>query len=78
MIPIKIGVVDLQTLKQKMDEIRSKEAELNDERVRLETELHKAEAQELNEEKLLEWSKIFGMIIPFGVGVIYLAFFFIT
>ena len=53
----KIGAVDLHTLKQKMDKIRSEEAELNDERLRLETELDKAEAQELNEQKLLEFCR---------------------
>ena len=51
----RIGAIDLHTLKQKMDEIRSEEAKLNEERLRLETELHKAAAQELNEEKLLEF-----------------------
>jgi len=48
----KIGAMDLHTLKQKMDRIKNEEAELNEEKLRLERELRKAEAQELNEDKL--------------------------
>jgi len=51
----KIGVIDLQTLKQKMDEVKKEEAELTKERSRLERELRKAEAQELNEQKLYQF-----------------------
>jgi len=51
----KIGAIDLQTLKQKMDEIKNEEAGLNEEKLRLEKELHKAKAQELNEEKLYQF-----------------------
>ncbi|MBA7628202.1 hypothetical protein ES703_35678 [subsurface metagenome] len=48
----KIGAIDLQTLKQKVDEIKNEEAGLNEEKLRLDKELHKAKAQDLNEEKL--------------------------
>jgi len=51
----KIGAIDLQTLKQKMDDIRSEEARLNEEELRLKAELRQAQAQELNEEKLFEF-----------------------
>lgn len=53
----KIGAIDLQTLKQKMDDIRSEETGLKEEELRLEAELRKAEAQELNTEKLYEFCK---------------------
>ncbi len=51
----KIAAIDLPTLKKKMDDIRSEEAQLNKERLRLEVELRQAQAQELNEEKLYEF-----------------------
>jgi hypothetical protein len=51
----KIGAIDLQTLKQKMDDIRSEEAQLNEEELRLKAELRQSQAQELNEEKLFEF-----------------------
>jgi len=51
----KIGAIDLPTLKQKMDEIKKEEAGLTEENLRLEKELNKAEAQELNEEKLYQF-----------------------
>jgi len=51
----KIGAIDLQTLKQKMDPIKNEEAGLNEEKLRLEKELHKTKAQELNEEKLYQF-----------------------
>ena len=51
----KIGAIDLQTLKQKMDEIKNEKAGLNEEKLRLEKELHKAKTQELNEEKLYQF-----------------------
>ncbi len=51
----KIAAIDLPTLKQKMDDIRSEEAQRNEERLRLEVELRQAQAQELNEEKLYEF-----------------------
>ena len=53
----KVGAMDLQTLKQKMDEIKSEEAKLNQEQLKLDTELRKAEAQELNEERLYEFCR---------------------
>jgi len=53
----KVGAIDLQTLKQKMDEIKSEEAKLNQEQLKLDTELRKAEAQELNEERLYEFCR---------------------
>ncbi len=53
----KIAAIDLPTLKQKMDDIKSEEAKLNQEAVRLEAELRKAKAQELNEEKLFEFCR---------------------
>ncbi len=53
----KIGAIDLHTLKQKMDEIRSEETRLNEESVTLEAELRRAQAQELNEEKLYEFCR---------------------
>jgi site-specific DNA recombinase len=53
----KIGAIDLQTLKQKIDDIRSEETRLKEEELRLEAELRKAEAQELNTEKLYEFCK---------------------
>jgi len=42
----KIGAIDLQTLKQKMDEIK------NEEKPKLEKELHRVKVQELNEKRL--------------------------
>lgn len=51
----KIGAIDLQTLKQKMDEVKKEEAELSEEELRLKGELRKAKAQELNEEKLYQF-----------------------
>lgn len=54
-MPIRLGAIDLQTLKQKMDEIKNEEAGLNEEKLRLEKELHKAKVQELNEEKLYQF-----------------------
>jgi len=53
----KIGAIDLQTLKQKMDEIKNEEAQLNEEKLRLERELREARAQELNEEKLYQFCR---------------------
>jgi site-specific DNA recombinase len=51
----KIGAMDLQTLKRKMDEVKREEAKLTEEKFRLEGELRRAEAQELNEGKLYEF-----------------------
>jgi site-specific DNA recombinase len=51
----KIGAIDLQTLKQKMDEIKEEQRNLEGEKLNLEKELRKAQAQELNEEKLYEF-----------------------
>lgn len=51
----KIGVIDLQTLKRKMDEIKEEQAKLEGVKVELERELRKAGAQELNEEKLYQF-----------------------
>jgi len=51
----KIGAIDLQTLKRKMDEIKSEEAELDQEKSRLGREIRISEAQELNEEKLYQF-----------------------
>lgn len=51
----KIGAIDLQTLKRKMDEVKKEEAELTEEKFRLKGELRRVEAQELNEEKLCEF-----------------------
>lgn len=48
----KIGAIDLPTLKRKMDAIKSEKARLSEEQARLEGELRKCEAQELNDEKL--------------------------
>lgn len=48
----KIGAIDLQTLKRKMDEVKSEEAELDQEKSRLKREIRRSEARELNEEKL--------------------------
>lgn len=48
----KIGAIDLQNLKRKMDEIKSEEVELDQEKSRLEKEIRRSEARELNEEKL--------------------------
>lgn len=51
----KVGAIGLPTLKQKMDEIKREETKLQEEKSRLERELNKAEAQELNEEKLYQF-----------------------
>jgi site-specific DNA recombinase len=51
----KIGAIDLQTLKRKMDEIKEEQRNLERERLNLEKELRKAQAQELNEEKLYQF-----------------------
>jgi site-specific DNA recombinase len=48
----KIGAINIQTLKHKMDQIKKEEVELNKEKLSLEAEIRKAQAQELNEEKL--------------------------
>jgi site-specific DNA recombinase len=51
----KIGAIDLQTLKRKMDEIKEEQVKLQNEKAELENELRKVEAQELNEEKLYQF-----------------------
>jgi len=51
----KMGAMDLQTLKRKMDEIKSEEAELDQEKSRLEKEIRRSESRELNEEKLYKF-----------------------
>ena len=51
----KIGAIDLPTLKRKMDAINSEKASLSEEQARFESELHKAQAQELNDEKLYQF-----------------------
>jgi len=51
----KIGAMDLETLKRKMDELRSEETKLDQERSKLEGEIRRSEAQELNEEKLYQF-----------------------
>jgi site-specific DNA recombinase len=51
----KIGAIDVQTLKQKMDETKEEQVKLENEKVELEKELTKAGAQELNEEKLYQF-----------------------
>lgn len=51
----KVGAIDLPTLKQKIEAIKKEEAELTEEKARLDSEVRKAEAQELNEEKLHEF-----------------------
>jgi len=51
----KMGAIDLQTLKRKMDEIKSEEAELDQEKSRLEKEIRRSESRELNEEKLYQF-----------------------
>ncbi len=51
----KIGVMDLQTLKRKMDEVKREEAKLTEEKFRLEGELRRGEVQKLNEGKLYEF-----------------------
>ena len=51
----KIGVIDLTTLKQKLDALRCEEARLHEEELRLKAELRQAQAQELNEEKLFQF-----------------------
>ncbi len=52
---LQIGVIDLTTLRQKLDALRCEEARLNEEELRLKAELRQAQAQELNEEKLFEF-----------------------
>ena len=51
----KVGVLALQTLKEKMDGMRKERAELGEEKSRLERELSEAKAQDLNEEKLYQF-----------------------
>jgi len=51
----KIGAIDVQALKQKMDEIKKEEAELSEEEARFKEEIRRAKAQELNEEKLYQF-----------------------
>jgi len=48
----RIGAIELETLKCKMDEIRDEQRSLTEEKMRLEKELGRAKAQELNKEKL--------------------------
>ena len=51
----KIGAIDLTTLKQKLDDVRSEEARLSGEKSTIEAELRQAEASRLDEERLLEF-----------------------
>lgn len=51
----KISVIDLHTLKAKMDEIKRERAELIEEKLKLEKELHEAQTNALNEEKIYEY-----------------------
>ena len=51
----KVGAIDIEALKRKMDEIRKEIAELEGKKSRLERELHKAGSQKLNEEKLYQF-----------------------
>jgi len=53
----KVGAIDLPTLKRKMEEIGKDEVELNEQKLKLESELRKAEAEDLNEEKLYEFCR---------------------
>ena len=53
----KIGAINIQTLKCKMDEIKKEEAELNNEKLSLEADIRKAQAEELNEEKLYQFCR---------------------
>jgi hypothetical protein len=53
----KIGVIDLTTLKQKLDDVRSEEARLSEEKSMIEAELRQAEASELDEERLLDFCR---------------------
>jgi len=53
----KIGAIDTQTLKCKMDEIKKEEAKLNNEKLSLEADIRKAQAEELNEEKLYQFCR---------------------
>jgi len=53
----KIEAIVLPALKQKMDEIKTEEVKVREEKSRLERELKKAEAQELNEEKLYQFCR---------------------
>jgi hypothetical protein len=53
----KIGAINIQTLKCKMDEIKKEEAELNNEKLSLEADIRKAQAEELNEEKLYRFCR---------------------
>jgi site-specific DNA recombinase len=51
----KVGAIDLHTLKRKMNEIKEEQIKLENEKMELGKELRKAEAQELNEEKLYQF-----------------------
>ena len=51
----KIGVIDLTTLKQKLDALKCEETRLSEDKLTLESELRQAQAQELNEQKLFEF-----------------------
>jgi site-specific DNA recombinase len=51
----KIGVIDMKTLKEKVDKIRSEEAKLNEEKARIEAELLKAKAMNVDEARLREF-----------------------
>lgn len=53
----KIGAINIQTLKCKMDEIKKKEAELNNEKLNLEADIRKAQTEELNEKKLYRFCR---------------------
>jgi site-specific DNA recombinase len=48
----KIGAIDIQTLKRKLDGIKKQQTELNSTKLSLEADIRKAQAEELNEEKL--------------------------
>jgi site-specific DNA recombinase len=53
----KIGAINIQTLKCKLDEIKKEQAELNNAKLSLETDIRNAQAEELNEEKLYRFCR---------------------
>jgi site-specific DNA recombinase len=53
----KIGAISIQTLKCKLDEIKKEQTELNNTKLSLEADIHKAQAEELNEEKLYRFCR---------------------
>lgn len=55
----KIGLIDMDALKSKIEKIRSEEAKLNQEKAKIETELRKAKVVGMNEAKPVTFVKVY-------------------